>query len=130
MKMTSERVINSTVIACPACKVPAGNWCERHGQVQAGELLACVARQRAARMVPCPVGQVANDPHDFVRGTGVEVEWHVMGDPRTSVEVCAECARGVDRCEICGNDASHWPVCDDGSAYCCGCYGCDCKGDE
>lgn len=45
---------------------------------------------------PCPVGEIANDPHTFKPGSGVVVEWSVMGDPRTSVEVCADCARGCD----------------------------------
>lgn len=42
--------------------------------------------------VACPVGDVACDPHTFVKGTGVVVPWDVLGDPRHSVEVCASCA--------------------------------------
>lgn len=42
-------------IVCPACGVSAGSWCVRHGQIQAGPSLACVARVRAARSaVVCP----------------------------------------------------------------------------
>lgn len=40
----------------------------------------------------CPVAEIAGDIHHFVVGTGVRVEWHVMGDTRTEVEVCASCA--------------------------------------
>lgn len=46
--------------------------------------------------VVCPVGDVACDPHYFIEGSGVEVEWHAMGDSRTAVEVCADCAKGCD----------------------------------
>lgn len=45
--------------------------------------------------VQCPVGEVACSPHSYERGTGVIVEWSVMGDSRTSVEVCTECMKGV-----------------------------------
>lgn len=44
------------------------------------------------RVVACPVGQAAADPHEFMQGSGVLVEWDVMGDPRTAVEVCSSCA--------------------------------------
>lgn len=34
--------------ACPECGAPAGEWCYRHGVTQAGLLLMCAARRRAA----------------------------------------------------------------------------------
>jgi len=33
-------------IDCPDCRVQRGQWCERHGQVLGGNLLACVGRSR------------------------------------------------------------------------------------
>lgn len=44
-------------------------------------------------MALCPVGEVAIDRHYYVVGTGKVVEWHIMGDSRTEVEVCSMCAR-------------------------------------
>lgn len=79
-------------IVCPACGVPAGSWCVRHGRIQAGPSLACVARVRAVRSaVACPVSEVAGPVHLFVPGSGVVVSWSVMGDTRQTVEVCADC---------------------------------------
>lgn len=43
----------------------------------------------------CPVGEIANDPHVYKSGFGVVVEWSVMGDSRTFVTVCPDCAEGV-----------------------------------
>lgn len=42
-----ESVADVTSVGCPACGVSAGSWCVRHGQVQPGALLACVARVRS-----------------------------------------------------------------------------------
>lgn len=41
----------------------------------------------------CPVGEVARDRHLFDPATGHVTEWHVMGDPRTTVTVCKDCYR-------------------------------------
>lgn len=40
---------------------------------------------------PCPVGELVGEPHEFVGGTGSIVEWDVLGDPRSTVEVCRGC---------------------------------------
>lgn len=43
--------------------------------------------------VLCPVAEVVGDKHYFTVGTGEVVEWDIMGDPRTQVEVCSSCAK-------------------------------------
>jgi hypothetical protein len=40
----------------------------------------------------CPVGELAGERHKYVAGDGVVIPWDVVGDPRTGVEVCRECA--------------------------------------
>ncbi|NBR29460.1 MAG: hypothetical protein EBT83_13770 [Betaproteobacteria bacterium] len=45
------------------------------------------------RMKPCPVGDIADDPHFFKDGTGVAITWDVMGDPDSVKIVCPNCAR-------------------------------------
>lgn len=44
------------------------------------------------RVTKCPVSEIAGDIHYFLPGFGEIIEWDVMGDPRTEVEVCASCA--------------------------------------
>lgn len=38
--------LNITDIDCPDCRATRGEWCERHGQMMGGALLACVGRSR------------------------------------------------------------------------------------
>ena len=42
--------------------------------------------------VRCPVSDIAGPDHYYNVGTGVIMPWDVMGDDRSSVEVCADCA--------------------------------------
>ena len=46
----------------------------------------------SSMMEPCPVSLIAGDPHLYLPGTGAVVPWHIMGDTRDSIEVCAYCA--------------------------------------
>lgn len=46
-------------------------------------------------LIICPVGEVVGNRHAYTPGTGAVVEWSVMGDPRTLVEVCGFCVAGV-----------------------------------
>lgn len=83
---------------CSVCEEPIeGDDIEdRHSDPFTGDDIherCCVVCQWECE---CPVGEIANDPHTFNLGSGVVVEWSVMGDPRTSVEVCVDCARGSD----------------------------------
>lgn len=48
------------------------------------------------RFVRCPVSDLAGPEHYFQRGTGVVIEWDVMGDDRQTVTVCPDCAEVVD----------------------------------
>lgn len=36
---------------------------------------------------------------DYIAGTGHYYEWDVMGDPRTTVEVCDTCHHATERAE-------------------------------
>lgn len=47
------------------------------------------------RVSKCPVSEIAGDVHYYLVGNGATVEWDVMGDPRTEVEVCASCAEPI-----------------------------------
>lgn len=40
----------------------------------------------------CPVSELAGEDHYFQTGSGQVIEWDVMGDSRTELEVCASCA--------------------------------------
>ena len=85
-----------TSIPCPACGASVGEWCERHGKIQPGPLLTCVARVRATSLVACPVSDLTGERHTFTPGSGIQVPWAVMGDPRESVVVCPNCGSHAD----------------------------------
>jgi hypothetical protein len=44
--MTDKAALQITDIDCPNCHAPEGEWCQRHGQVMGGALLACALRSR------------------------------------------------------------------------------------
>jgi|GEM_PF-6152995 len=46
-------------------------------------------------VIACPVGKLSGEKHYFTPGTGQRVHWDVMGDPRTNVEVCPDCAEST-----------------------------------
>jgi hypothetical protein len=41
-----QSLLQITDIACPNCHAIEGEWCQRHGQVLGGALLACALRSR------------------------------------------------------------------------------------
>lgn len=43
----------------------------------------------------CPVSELAGEDHYFQTGGGQVIEWDVMGDSQTELEVCADCAESV-----------------------------------
>lgn len=40
----------------------------------------------------CPVSEIAGVPHFFRVEDGVLINWNVMGDSRSHIFVCSECA--------------------------------------
>lgn len=50
----------------------------------------------APKYVRCPVSDLAGPEHFYAPGTGVTVDWDVMGDDRSTVMVCPSCAEVID----------------------------------